>query len=340
MYLGIFSINDIIYFRINTVNKNGSAIDATVTPSFQVFGDDSETAITSGVMDKIYSEEGTYEGSFTASSASYSTGQHFILLDATVDGETPKAHITFQLVRESQSIEETFQEIQLIGEQVPSIGEGSISVDHNFGSVDNFRVTANGTPLADVEIRAFVASDYSAGRKSNTYVVGQTRTLTDGRWATVIRLDPAAYTLEFSKTGAFRTTTADITVTGVMSMSFETMSFDSMSFDSMAAEEPQDVAQFSISSADNMVYIDHDFENKDNMRLVAGGKPITGADIRIYLKSDYDLGKLDEDHVVQRTSSRSDGRWAKRLQVTSNRKYIVHFSKKGAFKSHTKVIRV
>ncbi|KKK49132.1 hypothetical protein LCGC14_3138170, partial [marine sediment metagenome] len=269
---------------------------------------------------------------------------HFVLMEATVDNQTPKASIAFQLVAADQSVEDTFQEIQLIGEQVPSIGEGSISIDHNSGAVDNYRVTANGTPLADVEIRAFVKSDYDAGRKSNRYVVGQTRTLTNGRWATVIRLDPAAYTLEFSKTGAFQTATADITVTGIMSvMSFEAMSFGSVEMQpepSLPAPASAPEAVVMSVNPENTVYVDHNFEQKDNMRLVSGGQPIKGADIRIYRKTDYDLGRLDEKYVVQRTASRADGRWAKPLQIATGEKCVVHFSKKGAFKSHIKVIKV
>lgn len=212
MYLGIFSINDTVYFRATTANQQGSATDATTGPTFSVYADGSTAAVSTGTMSKVGSKTGFYEGNFAVPTASFTPGQHFVLLEATVAGQTPKASITFQLVREDQSVEETFQEIQLIGQQVPSIGEGSISVDHNFGGADAYRVVANGTPLADVEIRIFVKSDYDAGRKSNQYIVGQTRTLTDGRWAAIIRLDPAVYTLEFSKTGSYRTTTADITV--------------------------------------------------------------------------------------------------------------------------------
>lgn len=213
MYLGVFSVNDTIHFRATTVNKQGSALDATTGPSFSVYADGGATAISTGSMSKVGSKEGFYKGSFTVPTASFSPGQHFVLLETTVDGQTPKGAITFQLVREDQSVEETHQEIQDIGDQVPSIGEGSVSIDHNFGGADSFRIVANGTPIADVSIRAFVKSDYTAGRKANRFVVGQTRTLTNGRWATVIRLDPGSYTLEFSKTGAFRTSKSNITVT-------------------------------------------------------------------------------------------------------------------------------
>lgn len=212
MFLGIFSLDSTIYFRATTANKTGSATDATVGPIFSIYADGSPTAITTGAMNKVGSKEGFYEGTFDVPKATFTPGQYFVLIEATVDGQTPKGSITFQLVRREQSVELTFQEIFNIGDRVPSIGEGSVSIDHNFGGVDKFRVIANGTPLADVEIRAFVKSDYDVGRKSNQFMVGQTRTLTNGRWATVLRLDPAVYTLEFSKTGAFRTTTANITV--------------------------------------------------------------------------------------------------------------------------------
>ena len=212
MYLGIFSINDTVYFRATTMDQSGSALDATAGPAFSVYADGGTTAMATGSMSKVGSKDGFYEGSFSVPTASFTPGQHFVLLEATVDGQTPKASITFQLVSDTLSLEETFQEIKDTGDQVPSIGEGTVSIDHNFGGTDNFRVVASGTPIADVVIRAFVKGDYDAGLKSNQYIVGQTRTLTNGRWTTVIRLDPGIYTLEFSKSGAYRTNTADITV--------------------------------------------------------------------------------------------------------------------------------
>lgn len=212
MYLGIHAINDTIYFRANTVNQQGSAEDATSGPTFGVYASGATTAVSTGTMTKVGSKTGFYVGSFSALNASYDPGQYSILIETTVDGQTPSANVMFQLVNDEQSVEETFEEIQLIGDSIPVIGIGSVSVDHNYGGADNFRVVANGTPISGVDIRAFVKSDYDAGRKSNRYIVGQTRTITNGRWATVIRLDPATYTLEFSKTGSFQTATSDVTV--------------------------------------------------------------------------------------------------------------------------------
>lgn len=212
MFLGIHSSNDVIYFRANTVDKQGSATDATTGPSFSVYKTGGSTTLNTGTMSKVGSKTGHYVGSFTASDANYDAGQYFILVEATVDGQTPAAHINFQLVSDGISLEETFQDVQAIAGSTSGVGSGSISIDHNFGATDNYRITGNGTPLADVVIRAFARTDYNAGQRANSYVVGQTKTKTDGRWQSVIRLDTGSYTLEFSKKGAFRTQIANITV--------------------------------------------------------------------------------------------------------------------------------
>jgi hypothetical protein len=212
MYLGIFSINDTVYFRANTVNQSGSAIDATAGPTFSVYAVGGTTPISTGTMTKVGTKTGYYEGSFSCASASYSAGQYSILIEATVAGQTPSASVAFQLVSDETSVEETFQEIQVIGDTMNVVGQGSVSIDHNYGGADNYRVTASGTPLADVDIRAFARTDYDAARKANQYIVGQTRTNTDGRWASVIRLDPGNYTLEISKKGVYQTLAVNITV--------------------------------------------------------------------------------------------------------------------------------
>lgn len=208
MYLGIFALNETIYFSANTVNQQGSAEDATAGPIFSIYSSEGSTSIASGVMTKIGSNTGFYRGSFLASDTIFAIGQHFILIEATVDGQTPNANVLFQLVGDDHSLEETFDNIDAA---VALLG-GSISVDHNYGGTDNYRVLSNGTPIADVRIRAFVKTDYDAGRKANSFVVGESRTKTDGRWVSVIRLDPGTYTLEFSKTGNFQTKTANVTV--------------------------------------------------------------------------------------------------------------------------------
>ncbi len=214
MSLGIFSINDTVYFRANTVNSAGSATDATGNPTFAVYATSGTTTAATGNMTKVGSKTGFYHGNFSTAAASFSSGQYFILIEATVAGETPKAHVSFQLVTDERSVQEIFDEIQIIGDAVPILGSGTVSVDHNFGSTDAFRVTnGTNTPLTDVRIRAFVKSDYDAGRIANSFVVGESVTNTEGRWRAAIRLSPGNYTLEFSKPGVFNLQTSNITVT-------------------------------------------------------------------------------------------------------------------------------
>jgi len=211
MSLGIFSVNDTIYFRVNVVNSQGSATDASSGPTFTVYEKGSSTALTNGTMSKIGSKTGYYEGSFEATS--FNTNQHFILVEATVGSITPNAQISFQITEDGQSIQETFDKIDDMNDAIPIIGSGTVSVDHNYGKTDKYRVVAGGTPISDVHIRAFSSSDYNNSRKGNQYVVGQSRTGTDGRWLSVIRLNPGSYVLEFSKPGLFQTKTSSLTVT-------------------------------------------------------------------------------------------------------------------------------
>lgn len=91
---------------------------------------------------------------------------------------------------------------------------------------------------------------------------------------------------------------------------------------------------------DKTVRIDHNFEKIDNMRLVTNEKPVKDVDIRIYRKSHYNLGRVGENYVVQRTVSRGDGRWDKSLWVAPNKTYVILFFKKGEFQLRTKVIKV
>ncbi len=340
MYLGIFSINDTIRFRANTVNKQGSALDATVGPIFEVYLAGETTTIATGAMTKVAAKTGFYQGSFSAG-AGYDVGQYSILIEATVDGETPSANVMFQLVSDEQSLEETFDEIQLIGDSIPIIGAGSVSIDHNFGGTDNYRVTAGGTPLAAVDIRAFVKTDYDAGRKANRFIVGQTVTTTDGRWGNVIRLDPGTYTLEFSKKGSYRTTTVTVTVKGTGIMGIESMGVETMgaAFVSMTSLETQSFAASQSISATDVTSVDHNYTGKDKFRLMHKGKPVEGVTIKIYKKSNYNTGNHGEKYIVQRTVSQGDGRWAKPLSLKRG-KYVIEFSKKGLFEASTTTIKV
>ena len=211
MYLGIYSIKDKIYFRANTVNQAGSAADATSGPTFTVYRNDASSAAKTGSMSKVGSKTGHYEGNFTATG--FSTGQHFILIEATVDGQTPKAHFSFQMMEDEQSVLETFTDIETIAAAVPSVGDGTSSVDHNHGGADNLRVTtSSGGAISGATVRLYVRTDFDAGRKANQYVVGQTVTGSDGRWRQAIRVNPGKYTVQVTQ-GAFLSEAVKITVT-------------------------------------------------------------------------------------------------------------------------------
>ncbi len=341
MYLGTFSLNDTVYFRVTTVNKRGSALDATVGPTFTVYSEADDTGLVTGTMDKVGTKTGHYDGSFPVSDVTFLIGQHFILIEATVDGQTPAATIAFQLVSDDLSLEETFQGVETIEGSIPLIGQGSESVDHNFGGTDNFRVTSGGTPLADVDIRAFVKTDYDAGRKANQYIVGQSKTKTDGRWVSVMRLDPTTYTLEFSKKGAYRTQIANITVTASVQVMSMGMGMD-MGVQAMGISMEEDYSPAPESkkySAMSVKPVDHNYGGTDNFRIMYGGKPISGVEVKAYKKQEYKAHRGNEEYIVQRTTTKGDGRWKKPLQLSPGA-YILEFSKPGVFHVNTTTIKV
>ena len=60
------------------------------------------------------------------------------------------------------------------------------------------------------------------------------------------------------------------------------------------------------------VRVDHDFGGADNLQIreIDTDEPVDGAFIYVYLKEDYDLGRLAKDTYLQAwTITRQDGRW-------------------------------
>jgi hypothetical protein len=88
-------------------------------------------------------------------------------------------------------------------------GNGDISVDHDYGTADAYRVmnSVTGEPVDDALITAF------AGTATTGTPVAQTRTGSDGRWIAPLMLDAGTYTLVISKAGVIETATATLTVT-------------------------------------------------------------------------------------------------------------------------------
>ena len=95
-----------------------------------------------------------------------------------------------------------------------TLGTGSVAVDHDSGGAGNMTFkTAGGVGIDNAIVRAYLTSDYTAGNRSDAYLKGSTITDVNGEWSTVIRLDPAAYTFEFSKQGSYQIATTTHTVT-------------------------------------------------------------------------------------------------------------------------------
>lgn len=90
------------------------------------------------------------------------------------------------------------------------VGDGDTDVDHNTGGTDNLRAVASGVGIDNVEVTAFLASDFDAG----VYTVrGRTVTRSDGRWAAPLRLNAGlTYVIRFQKVGVFGPNTVRRTI--------------------------------------------------------------------------------------------------------------------------------
>jgi len=103
------------------------------------------------------------------------------------------------------------------------LGTGDTAVDHNTGGTDNlkFEVTSgtNVTGIDGADVRAYLASDYTAGRRSTAYVKGQTETGpvggVSGRMPSPMYLQSNSgsntYTIEFNGAG-YQTATTTIAI--------------------------------------------------------------------------------------------------------------------------------
>jgi hypothetical protein len=92
-------------------------------------------------------------------------------------------------------------------------GTGQIIVDHDYGGADNLRyVTNDGGGIGGAIVRAYLSSEYSQGNRGRSYIVTETRTTTDGRWAQAMMLDAGTYTLVFYKHDAYGPDVQQITV--------------------------------------------------------------------------------------------------------------------------------
>lgn len=86
---------------------------------------------------------------------------------------------------------------------------------------------------------------------------------------------------------------------------------------------------------DNTVKLDHNYQLPDDLTYVtSGGSPIGSAQIRVFFKSDYDVGNLSSPVGVTMTDA--GGRWINPILVTPGFSYVVRFEKPGEFGPDTR----
>lgn len=88
---------------------------------------------------------------------------------------------------------------------------------------------------------------------------------------------------------------------------------------------------------DNNVKIDANYPSADALRYVTpGGSPIVGAQIRLYLQSDYIANRLNAPLGV--TATDSFGRWVNPILVLPGYTYVVQFLQPGLYGPDTRTI--
>lgn len=93
-------------------------------------------------------------------------------------------------------------------------GFGGTPVDENTGGTDALRLLdSSAQPIQDATVTIYLKSHYDSGLRTSHYIKGQTTTKANGRWRHAIFLTAGStYTVQFSKSGAIETTTAEITI--------------------------------------------------------------------------------------------------------------------------------
>jgi len=81
---------------------------------------------------------------------------------------------------------------------------------------------------------------------------------------------------------------------------------------------------------ENTVKINHDYQLPGELTyMTEGGCPIKDAQIRVYLKSDYDAGNLTAPMGV--TTTDAGGRWRNAILVNPGYSYVIRFEKPGEY---------
>ncbi len=88
---------------------------------------------------------------------------------------------------------------------------------------------------------------------------------------------------------------------------------------------------------DNVIKLNHDFPLPGDMTyMTPGGSPIVNAQIRVYLKADFDAGLLESP--IGRTSTNAYGKWVNTILVAPGYSYVVQFFKPNEFGPDTTTV--
>lgn len=80
----------------------------------------------------------------------------------------------------------------------------------------------------------------------------------------------------------------------------------------------------------NTVAVNHNFPTPGNLRYqTSGGVPIEAAIIRVYLKSDFDLGIVELPLATTMTDA--NGNWINPISLTTGYSYVVQFAKESLY---------
>lgn len=87
--------------------------------------------------------------------------------------------------------------------------------------------------------------------------------------------------------------------------------------------------------------VDHNTGGTDNLRFVDNsGNGIDNAEIKVYLKTDYDAGNRGSAYVKARSGTQTDGRWPYPVYLDTGQTYTFVFFKQGEFSVSTKEVAI
>lgn len=86
--------------------------------------------------------------------------------------------------------------------------------------------------------------------------------------------------------------------------------------------------------------VDENSGGTDNLRYVYQGSGIDNADIKAYLKTDYDAGHKNDAYVKGWSKTKVDGRWQWPMYLDHGFTYTFTFYKQGAYKVTTKEVTI